>query len=94
VTGVQTCALPICEPQDPRVSAVGEESLEQFGPARSAVLDRTDRSGQRARIASAKLLDQRLEGQIQTVSVKQRRDKQERLPKPLLYPSEECESCD
>ena len=57
------------ESDDPRLPAVRKESLEQIGPARRAVLDRADGTGQGARIAGAKLLDQGMEALIQTVSV-------------------------
>ncbi len=39
--------------QNARVAGVGEKSFQQIGPSGSAILDRTDDTGQRTRIASA-----------------------------------------
>jgi hypothetical protein len=45
------------ESQDPRMSAMGEERLEQFRSSRGAVFDRADGTGQRTRIAGANLIN-------------------------------------
>jgi len=73
------------EPENSRMPAVRKESLEQYGPARRAILDRADGTGQSAQIAGAKLVNPLLDFGFQDVQCKAAGGNWEPEPKVSLW---------
>jgi hypothetical protein len=66
------------------MAGVREQSLQQFGPARRAILDARDSTGQGAGIASAELLDPGLEIVCQPSQCKAEDEKRKNLSRVIL----------
>lgn len=65
------------EAQNPRMPRLRKQGLQQIRPTGRPVFDDANRPRQTSRIAGAELLDQRLEVEAQSVSVKHMMEKEE-----------------